>query len=152
MKQTLAKRILAIMCALMFLSLAGCTSAPTQETSSSPQPNTGEPSAMPETPARSVIRDDALAASPVAYPKPFDPGYFTAFNAPVVVAECMGVTFSADESAEFTTPYDCNIDRCVLAKNTGELSVLIAWKVSSQAQGLSPDDIMTHPQPQTGPG
>jgi hypothetical protein len=132
----------------MFICLAGCTSTPPQEGSNLPQPTTSEPAAMSETPARSDIRDDALAASPVAYPKPFDPGYFTALNAPVVVAECMGVTFFADESAEFTTPYDCNIDRCVLAENTGELSVLIAWKVSSQAQGLSPDDIMTHPQPQ----
>lgn len=148
MKQTLAKQLLAIVCALMFLSLAGCTSTPPQEGSNLPQPTKSEPSAMSETPARSDIRDGALAASPVAYPKPFDPGYFTALNAPVVVAECMGVTFFADESTEFTTPYDCNIDRCVLAENTGELSVLIAWKVSSQAQGLSPDDIMTHPQPQ----
>lgn len=148
MKQTLAKQLLAIVCALMFICLAGCTSTPPQEGSNLPQPTTSEPSAMSETPARSDIRDDALAASPVAYPKPFDPGYFTALNAPVVVAEWMGVTFFADESAEFTTPYDCNIDRCVLAENTGELSVLIAWKVSSQAQGLSPDDIMTHPQPQ----
>ncbi|MGI6526975.1 MAG: hypothetical protein ACOX25_06285 [Caldicoprobacterales bacterium] len=148
MKQTLAKQLLAIVCALMFICLAGCTSTPPQEGSNLPQPTKSEPSAMSETPARSDIRDDALAASPVAYPKPFDPGYFTALNAPVVVAECMGVTFFADESTEFTTPYDCNIDRCVLAENTGELSVLIAWKVSRQAQGPSPDDIMTHPQPQ----
>lgn len=52
---------------------------------------------MSETPARSVIRDDALAAAPVAYPKPFEPGYFTALNNPVILAECMGVSFSADE-------------------------------------------------------
>lgn len=145
MKRIPVKQIYALLMSIfMLLNITGCTSDPPQGA-----PNdTVKPSAISELPELPDIMDDSFSAAPVDFPKPFEPGYFTALNAPVVVAECMGVTFSADESAEFTTPYDCNIDRCVLAENTGELSVLIAWKVSSQAQGLSPDDIMTHPQPQ----
>jgi outer membrane protein assembly factor BamB len=110
--------------------------------------DTVKPSVTSEPPEVPNIRDDALAAAPLDFPKPFELGYFTALNNPVVLAESMGVTFSADEKAEFTTPYDCNIDRAILVENTGELSVFITWKVTCKAQGLSEDDIMTHPQPQ----
>ncbi len=149
MNTTREKRIHVLVCALMLIGLMGCTSAPQmQETAEVDLSATVEPSTRSETTESLALRDDALAASPVDYPKPFESGYFTAINDPIVVAECMGVTFSADESAEFTTPYDCNIDRAILVENTGELSVLIAWKVTCQVQGLSEDDIMTHPQPQ----
>jgi len=132
----------------MLTGLAGCTSTQQmQGTADTELSAAAAPSASPETAELPALRDDVLAASAVGYPKPFEPGYFTALNNPIVVAECMGVTFSADEKAEFTTPYDCNIDRAILAENTGELSVLIAWKVTCQAQGLSEYDIMTHPQP-----
>lgn len=81
------------------------------------------------------------------YPKPFEKGYFTGLDNPVVLAESMGVTFSANKAVNFMTPYDANIDRAILVENKGKQTVFIDWNITSQSQGLSEDNMMSHPQP-----
>lgn len=81
------------------------------------------------------------------YPKPFEAGYFTGLDRPVVLAEVMGVTFSSNKTMNFASPYDANIDRAILVENKGTQPVHIIWDATSQTQGLVEDDLMSHPQP-----
>lgn len=81
------------------------------------------------------------------YPKPFEEGYFTGLDRPVVLAEVMDVTFSSNKTMNFVSPYDANIDRSILVENKGTQPVHIIWDATSQTQGLVEDDFMSHPQP-----
>src|SRR3989344_539486 len=65
----------------------------------------------------------------VAFPKPFESGYFTALDSPEVVATVGDLEITTDpRSYTFSMPYDGHVARTALIKNVGNGELYVEFR------------------------